>query len=113
DDAVRPLVQRHRRTDRDAGRVGAMVAAQHGEVAPRVRELALLDILDPGAERAHRHVVLGLARQCTGMAADALAVVDDEPELGQDPSSGPAWVERGERTRGKDRKSTRLNSSHA
>ena len=51
DDAVRPPVERHRRADRHAGRVVAVVAAHDREVPARVRELALLDVLHPRAER--------------------------------------------------------------
>src|SRR5581483_11578634 len=91
-DAVRPLVERHRRADGHARRVGAVIAAQDREEAPRVGELAFLDILDPGTKRSHGYVVLGLAGERASVTADALAVVDDEPEFGQDRSFSRAIV---------------------
>jgi hypothetical protein len=66
------------RADLDAGRVLAVVAPRHLERAARVGELALLDVFDPGAGDAHRHLVFGLARDRAGVAADAPPVVDDE-----------------------------------
>src|SRR5262249_49300779 len=81
DDAVRPLVQGHHRADRHARRLRAVVAAQHGEMAAHGRERADLGVLDPGAEGADAHVVLRLARHRAGVAADALAVVEDEAVL--------------------------------
>jgi hypothetical protein len=86
DDAIRALVQGHCRTDRHAGRVCTVVAAQDREVATGVGKLALLDVFHPGAKGPQRHIVLGLAGERAGMAADALAVIDDEAELGQDAS---------------------------
>ena len=77
-DAVRPAVERHRRADRHAGRVIAVIAAHHREVAPRVREHALLDVLHPGAVDAQRDLVLLLAGHRAGVAADTLPLVDHE-----------------------------------
>src|ERR671918_559658 len=54
-DAVVAPVERHRRADGDARGVVAVVAAQHGEVAPRVGKRPLLHVLHPGAEGAQRH----------------------------------------------------------
>ena len=78
DDAVGPLVHRRHRADAHAGRVGAVVAARHLEMAADVGIDAGLHVLDPGAVDAQRHLVLRLARGRAGMAADAFAVVDDE-----------------------------------
>ena len=55
-----------------------MVAARDLERAPRLREDALLDVLDPGAGHAQRHLVLGLAGHRAGVTADAAPVVDQE-----------------------------------
>src|SRR5262249_52418235 len=77
-DAVAPAIERDGGTDGDAGRGVAVVAAQHREVPPRVGERALLDVLYPGAEAAQGHAVLFLACHRAGVAADALAVIDDE-----------------------------------
>src|SRR5437016_2495859 len=46
--------------------------------ARRVRPRSLLDVLDPRAEGAERHLVFFLARHRARVAADALAVVDHE-----------------------------------
>ena len=78
DDPVVALIHRLRRADRNAGRVRAVVAARHLEVAARVGKLPLLDVLDPGAVDADRHLVLRLARGRARVTADALAVVDEE-----------------------------------
>src|SRR4029077_5761315 len=80
-DAVRPPVHRRGRTDRDAGRIRAVVAPRDLEEAPRVREGSLLDVLDPRALDSQRNRVLGLARGRAGVAADASPVVDDEREV--------------------------------
>ena len=55
-----------------------MIAARDLKYAARVREDALLDVLDPGPVHAHRHLVLGFARHRAGVASDALAVIDYE-----------------------------------
>ena len=55
-----------------------MVAARNLKDAPRVGKLALLHVLHPGAIDGQRHMIFGLARYGTGVAADALAVINDE-----------------------------------
>jgi hypothetical protein len=55
-----------------------VVTAEYREVPPRVRELALLDVLDPGAEDAERNAILLFARHGAGVAADASRLVDHE-----------------------------------
>jgi hypothetical protein len=77
-DAVGPAVEGHRGTDRHAGGVVAVIAAQHGEVAARVGEGALLDVLHPGAVDAERDLVLFLAGHRARMTPDALPLVDHE-----------------------------------
>src|SRR5579859_86271 len=77
-DAVFALVHRGHRTDRDAGRILAMIAARDLKNAARVGKSSLLDILHPGAVHGERDVVLGLASHRAGVAADALAVIDYE-----------------------------------
>ena len=64
-----------------ARRVVAVVAAQHREVPPHRGERALLDVLHPRPEVPDRHLVLGLARDRAGVAADAAVVVDQEAVL--------------------------------
>src|SRR5262249_53572084 len=78
DDPVVAAVEGDGRTDRHAGRRVAVIAAQHREIAPRVRERAALDVLHPRAKRAEGHPILFLARHRAGVAADALALVDHE-----------------------------------
>ena len=78
DDAVGSAIERDRRADRHARCRVAVVAAEHREVAPRVREGPPLDVLDPGAERAERHLVLLFARDGARVTADAAALVDHE-----------------------------------
>src|SRR5206468_2885533 len=68
--------------DGDARRPFTVVAAHHGEQPAAVGEGAFLDVLDPGAIDADGDLVLALARHRAGVAADALAVVDHEPEGG-------------------------------
>jgi hypothetical protein len=55
-----------------------VITARHLKHAPRARELSLFHVLDPGAIYAQGHVILGLARNGAGMAADAFPVIDDE-----------------------------------
>jgi hypothetical protein len=55
-----------------------MVAARHLKHAPGIGKRPLLHVLHPGAVHGERNMVLGLARDRAGMAANALAVVDDE-----------------------------------
>jgi hypothetical protein len=58
-----------------------MIAAHDRKQAARVGKFALFDVLHPGAIDPDRHVVLGFAGDGTGMAADAFAIIDDEPEV--------------------------------
>ena len=78
---VRALHERPGRTDRDARRGGALVAAQHGERALDRREPALLRVLHPRAEAPDRDLVLALARDRAGVTPDATGMIDDEAEL--------------------------------
>ena len=55
-----------------------MVAAMDAELACGVRVGALLNVLDVGAVDADRHVVLGLAGDGAGVAADASPIVNHE-----------------------------------
>ena len=78
DDPVLALVHRGHRTDRDAGRLLAMIAARDLKYAARVWENALLDVLHPGPIHAYWHMVFGFARHRAGVASDAFAVIDYE-----------------------------------
>jgi hypothetical protein len=78
DNPVLALIHRSHRTDRDAGRLLAMIAARDLKYAARVGENAFLDVLDPGPVHTHRHLVLGFTRHRAGVTSDALAVIDYE-----------------------------------
>jgi hypothetical protein len=77
-DAVVAPEQRGYRADRYARRVIAVVAAHHRKEAPRVGILAFLDVLDPGAKRSKWDFVFRFASYGASVAADALAMVDEE-----------------------------------
>jgi hypothetical protein len=78
DDAILALVHRGHRTDRDAGRFLAMVAARDLKYSACVRVNALLDVLHPRPVHADGHMVFGLARYRAGMTSDALPIIDNE-----------------------------------
>jgi hypothetical protein len=78
DDAILPLVHRTDRTNRDARRLLAMIAARYLKDAASVGELSFLNVLDPGAIYAHGDLVFRLAGNCAGMAADTPAIVDNK-----------------------------------
>lgn len=77
-DSVLACKQRRHRTDLDARRIGAVIAAHHAEQPSRIGKLALLDVFDPSAVHADRHLVLGLTCHGARVAADTLSVVDDK-----------------------------------
>src|SRR6185369_5816842 len=78
DDAVVAAKERRHRTDGDAWRIVAVIAAHHRKITPRVGILALLYVLHPRAEGADGDLMLGFAGDGAGMAADALAVVNQK-----------------------------------
>ncbi len=55
-----------------------MIATVNEKIAARVGKLAFFDVLDPCPVDANRNIVFGFARYGAGMAADALALVDDK-----------------------------------
>lgn len=67
--------------DLNAGSGIAVIAPQHSKMAARVGKRALLHVLDPGAKDAYRDFVLLLARNRTGMAADASILIDDKTQV--------------------------------
>ena len=77
-DRVFALVHGAYRTNLNARRFFAVVAAVHLEDASHVRKSSLLHVFDPGPVDAQWDSILGFACHRTGVAADALAVVDDE-----------------------------------
>jgi hypothetical protein len=78
DDAVVTAKECARRTYFNAGRIVAMVATHHAEMAAGMRKLTLFDVLDPGAEDAKRNVVFFLASDCARVTADTAVVIDYE-----------------------------------
>ncbi len=94
DNSIRAFLERIDGTDRDAGRVGTLVAPKYGKVSANIRELTELGILDRGPEVADRNVVLSFASHCAGVAADAPRLIDDESKLHVD--SVPAAASVGE-----------------
>jgi hypothetical protein len=79
--AVIAPVQSRDRTNFDARRIIAMIASASPRTAAACWGTRLFDIFHPGAIDACRHLVLGFASDGAGMAADALAVVDDEAKV--------------------------------
>ena len=77
-DPVGPPEQSERRTDRDARRIVAVVAPEHGEVPARVGILSFFDVFDPGAIHADGDVVLFFAGNRTGMAADTAMLINEK-----------------------------------
>src|SRR5205814_8578391 len=77
-DAVLAFVERARRTNSDAWRVIAVIAAVHQKIAAGIGELAPLDVLDPCSIHSDGDIVFGFACNGAGMTADALALIHDE-----------------------------------
>jgi hypothetical protein len=77
-DAILTLIEGLCGADGNAGSVITVVAAIDKEVTTGVGKLAFLDVFDPGAVDADRHVVFRLTRDGAGMATDTLALVDDK-----------------------------------
>ena len=78
DHAVLSLVERHGGTDLDARSIGAVIAAKHCSRTLGLGKLAVLDPLHPGAKRAQRHVVFGLAGNRAGVATDTGVLIENE-----------------------------------
>src|SRR5262245_49096042 len=66
--AVVAAIEGRDRADRDARRELAVVAPHHAEQPAVIREFALLDVFDPGAIDAQRHLMLAFTGDGTGMA---------------------------------------------
>jgi hypothetical protein len=94
DDAVVATKECSRRTYFNAGRVVAMVAAHHAEMAAGVRKLTFFNVFDPGAEDAERDVMLFLAGDRARMTPDAAVVIDYEAVPQFDSPQQPARSDR-------------------
>jgi hypothetical protein len=77
-DAVRASIQRARRTDYGAGRIVAVVAPHHAEVARRVGKFALFDMLYPGTEYSNGHLVLLFAGDRARVTPNTPVLIDDK-----------------------------------
>jgi len=77
-DAIVALIHRADGADAHTWRVGTVITTCHLEAATHIWVRARLDILDPRAIHAERHLVLGLARGRAGVTSDALALVDEK-----------------------------------
>jgi hypothetical protein len=80
DNAVRSAEQGNSRTDLNAGRIVAMVAAQDSKVAGRVRKRSLFDVLDPGTIDSDGNTMFCFACHRAGVATNAAMLVNDESE---------------------------------
>jgi hypothetical protein len=89
DDAVAALEERVRRADAHARRVAALVAEDGKEESPGVGEGTLLDRFYPAPVDADRDLVLRLARDRAGVAADAFPEIDGKAVGGH---PGPLYV---------------------
>ncbi len=92
DNSIRAFLKCVDGTDRDAGRVGTLVAPKHGKMPAYVGELTELGVLDRRPEVADRNIVLGLAGDRAGVAADAPRLIDDETVLHGDSVAAEASV---------------------
>ena len=81
DNSIRAFFKRIDGTDRDAGRVGTLVATKHREVSADIRELADLRVLDRRPEVTDRNVVLGFAGDRASVTANAPRLIDNETVL--------------------------------
>jgi len=79
--AVVTFEQRGHRTNLDARRIVAMVAAHDREQPPGVGKFAFLNIFYPRPIDAEWHFMLRFAGDGAGVTADALAIVDDEAKI--------------------------------
>jgi len=80
-DAVLALIESFGGTDSHARSIIAVVAAVDEKIAASVGKLAFFDVFHPGSIHANGHIVFGLARDSTGVTADALALVNYESIL--------------------------------
>jgi hypothetical protein len=79
DDAVVAAKQRRHRADCYAGSIVAVITPEHRKETASVGILPFFNVFYPSPKSAERHFVLGLAGDCTGVTADAFAMIYDEP----------------------------------
>lgn len=78
DDPIGPLLKSAHRTDRYAGSVRALIAAQDGEVSLDRGEGADLGVFNPSTEVPDGDTVLALTSDGAGVTADAPRMIYDE-----------------------------------
>src|SRR3982074_3326205 len=71
DNPVLALIHRGYRADSDAGRFFAVVASSDFKYTTRIREDALLDVLDPRAVDPHGNFIFSFTGDRAGVASDA------------------------------------------
>ena len=82
DDAIAALIHRRGGTDAHARRVLTVIAAGDLKVTLGVGKEPCLCALDPGAIDPQGHLVFGLTGGAACVATYALAILDDEAEVG-------------------------------
>lgn len=92
DDTVRSLVKCCHRANRHTRCRVTVIAPHDRKKPPAVGKRAFFDVFDPCAIHADRHLMLALARHRTGVAADALAIVDYETK-GRHDGVGPLLIQ--------------------
>jgi hypothetical protein len=75
DDAISSAVECASRTNFRARSVIAVIAAHHAEVARCMRELAFLDVFDPGSKNANRYLMFFFARNRASVAPDTTVLI--------------------------------------
>jgi hypothetical protein len=80
-DSVRAREKRRHRTNLDARRIRAVIAAHHGKQSARVRETPFFDVFNPRAINADWNFVFGFTSDGAGVTADAFAIINDKTKI--------------------------------
>ena len=80
-DSVFAGKKRRHRTNLDARRVGAMIAAHHRKQSSRVGESSFFDVFNPRSINAERNVVFRFAGDGAGVATNAFAVINYKTKI--------------------------------
>jgi hypothetical protein len=75
DDSVSAPIECACRANFRARSVIAVIAAHHAEVARCMRELAFLDVFDPGSNNANRFLMFFFARNRASVAPDTTVLI--------------------------------------
>jgi hypothetical protein len=79
--AIVAFEERRGRTDGYAGRVNAMITAQHRKKAACLRVLTLFNVFNPGAISADWYFVFRFAGNRAGMATNTFAMVNQKSDF--------------------------------